>query len=133
MVVPDAAFSATLISGSLFLDLDTNEVTASLSGDGAFFQGQELISIDLVVGLNDGSTPFEEFSNSSAFFDEATVSRWAINFASEHGTSGTSTTRVATSGVEIGVIPEPNAYSLWLGITGIALIAFQRGRHKYTS
>ena len=119
MSVPEAAFSAALSSGSLFLNSETDEVSISLNGSGELFQGRELISLEFVLYRIGGGLPFEELSNSSDFFDEAAVSRWSVTFTDTDGTS-------FSSGVEIGVLPEPSSYALCFGLVVVTLVATVR-------
>jgi len=131
MNVPEASFSAALDPGSLITDSETEEVTISLPGGGESFQGQELISLELVFQRIGGGLPFEELSNSSGFFDEATVSRWSVTFADTSGTSNSSAVNtLISSGVEIGIVPEPGSYALFFGLTMAVLVTSSRHRRQ---
>lgn len=121
MSVPEAAFSAALSSGSLFLDSETGEASISLNGSGELVQGRELISLELVLYRIGGGLPFEELSNSSDFFNEAIINRWSISFADATGTT-------ITNGSETNLVPELNTYSLCLGLAVAIFVAITQRR-----
>ena len=134
MNAPEAGFSAALPLGDLFLDKATNEVSMSLFGGGESFQDQELISLELVLFRVGGGIPFDGLSNSDNFFDEAAVSRWSVSFANATGTSATNGSVSfidywwvgITNGSELNVVPEPSAYSLFIGLVIVAFVATAR-------
>lgn len=126
MQVPEASFEAALDFGTLSLPVGSSEVWISAAGNGQTFQGQELISVDLVLDRSDGGSRFEALSRSEDYFSEAFLDSWSVSFL-DANTNNSSTGSIFT-GSTLTAIPEPTTHALVSGIVVFVLIAGSRMR-----